>query len=650
VKLVITFTDRHDDPKTEGPWDTYWQSQQVSDIKVELNVPSITRIESVEQHNAFDYKRTEGTFVKPYIEIEERNGSPGIVMESEIAGVVSTKQVELISTSKDNWVRFYPQQTGTHSVSVIWNSFPAYAAYKRAKSVVARVHHVNGTSSTVYDQEPISSWLQLGTYELDANSYVDITGERESGDVLVDAIKVGNDVIPVFNRHDDYLSDGNFSLFVKDFWRQNPIGMRLEKGQATVAFITEPAIFMGGMSKTFELLYAFGENETAKSKLYSAPGTAGVKDHKDTLYFSYATNSQYDQLTNAVRENLLRYLEKQRSVGWRNWGDYQISSSYDDIEVWGNLQYDFGYGLLMLYIRTKDPDVWHLAQSAVYHLMDLDLVKFSPFIQKYNGSVHRKGEMPFEMSHVASEPIVPENFAFRSLYLYYLLTGDLFALESMKMSVDNFLEFTNSDSRIDFSSSGDRDTAWVLLGLLAGYKTFQNSVYLERATMVVEKLLEKQKAIGRLPGTQPVWQGQMIEALIKYYELTKDQRVQDAIVGHVTWLKDQAFSYNPSTGLYTMIYLMNSNSTITPLEPQWTDESNYFFLHLNAIWYAYESTKDESFKLLAEGLFQQAAKSQESFAGPRQASSFLSFPYYYLESNYSAKAPPDPPRNLMLIK
>jgi len=55
VKLVATFTDRHDKPRTEAQWDPYWKNQWVRDIKVTLQVPSVTRTEYVQQHNAFDY-------------------------------------------------------------------------------------------------------------------------------------------------------------------------------------------------------------------------------------------------------------------------------------------------------------------------------------------------------------------------------------------------------------------------------------------------------------------------------------------------------------------------------------------------------------------------------------------------------------------
>lgn len=638
VKLVLTFSDRHDKPKTEAQWDRYWETQIVSNIKVELNVPSVSRQIYIEQHNAFDFKKVDKIGTKPYFELEEKKGSPYIFQEYEnvMPDCKIEKQLRSTSSAKENWIRIYPMKMGTYPIVLKWGAYPGYAAYLSGKGILAKIHHSQGETDVVFDQDRNPPLIALGSYVFDDKSYIDITGERKSGTLLAKTIRIGDEVLNFFNRHDDFLSDKGFTLFVKDFWRNYPISMRLEKGKATVDFIKEPTIFMGGMGKTFEIMYSFGDSSSALKCLYAAPEIKNTDIFLDLLYFSLANSKEYTTLTDEVRLKLLPYLEAQRSLGWRNLGDYQIGNNYDQIEDWGNLQYDLAYGLLVLYIRSRDPEIWKLAQTSLYHMMDLVLVKFAPFLPKYNGSMHRKGEMKNSLSHVQSEPIVAQNFAFRGLYLYYQLTGDLFAYECAKMSVNNFLEFTISDSRLDYASHGDRDTAWILLGLLFGYEKFHDEKYFENASKVIVKLLDKEKPIGRLPGSQPVWQGQMVEALIKYYEITKDTKVKDAIIRHVTWLKNHAIAIDPATGRYKMIYLMNSIDFV-PNNPTWAEESNYFFLHLNAFMYVYELTKDISYKNLADSLFLQAANDEKGFPGPRQASSYLSFPFYYLEKDNLGK-------------
>ena len=630
VKLVLTVTDRHDSPKTEAQWDEYWKNQLVSHVKLALHVPGITRSVAVEQINSFSYKLNDEQGDHPYFEIAERKGSPpGFLVDTSEAGrATGVRQLVLSAKSSDNWLRFYPAREGTFPLALKWTKYPDFAAYMRAKGANAKIAGKNGEKRIVFDQEA-DSWMQLGDYPLDKKSYIELNGERRDGNLLIEAFKVGTEIVPPFQHHSGSLQDRDFSFAVKDFWKNYPISMQMVPGLAIVDCITEPAIFMGGMGKTFEIIYSFGESGEAVRKLYAPPPVADTARFSDSLYFSLAQNRNYQQLTDEVRKKLPTFLENQKSLGWRNWGDYQIGLSYDQTEDWGNLQYDLAYGLLVLYIRTQDPEMWNLAQAAVYHMMDIDLVKFSPFLAKYNGGMHRKGETPREFAHVATEPVVPQNFAFRGLYLYYLLTGDQFARDCAKMSVDNLLEFTTSESRIDFAAGGDRDTAWILLGLLFGYEKFGKELYLQRAMKVVQKLAEKEKSMGRLPGTQPVWQGQLLEALIRFYEITHDESVKEMLVRHTSWLKEYAFVRDPVSGRYSMVYLMKEKDKI-PQHPEMTDESNYFFLHLNALYYVSVLTQDSSLKKLADSLFLQACRENAEFQGPRQASSFLGFPFYYL--------------------
>lgn len=633
LKMTVTVCDRHDKPKTELPTDNYWQNQIISNLKLELEVPSVTKQIYVEQHNPFDSKQTTPAGSKPYIELEEKEGSPYLFTESPSSGTVSSRQIEFHPINKSNYVRFYPLQKGVLPLSVIWNGirFPDYAAYLRGKGIVARVRHADGVTNVTYDQDKQSgNWLDLGTFRFDEKSSVDITTERTSGALLIDAIRVGRQVQTIFNRHPDELVDGKFALFVKDFWRNYPIAMELRPGKAIVEFIKEPSIFMGGMGKTFEIIYSFGDHDVARKALYQPPEVGDLKKYQDSLHFSTATNPKFSALEKMVAKELIPSLDAQRSVGWRNWGDYQIGVSYGQNEDWGNLQYDLPYGLLVLYIRTRDPEVWHIAQASVYHLMDMDLVKYSPFAPKYNGSVHRKGEMHRSVSHVISEPVVPFNFAFRSLYLYYLLTGDPFALECTKMSVNNFLEFTINPSRIDFASNGDRDTAWILMGLVFGYEKFGDKKYLEAARKVVTRLLEKENILGRLPGDQPVWQGQMLEALIKYYDVTKDSKVQKAVIRHVQWLKEHAINYDKKNKKFRILYFIRNDGKAKQ-NYEWTEELNYLFLWLNSFAYVSSVTNEKIYMDFANQMFEMACKEQEKYKGPRFISSFLSFPYYYLE-------------------
>ena len=184
---------------------------------------------------------------------------------------------------------------------------------------------------------------------------------------------------------------------------------------------------------------------------------------------------RYDALLKIFAAHYREDLERMDSFGWRNWGDYQIGTSYSDksgivVEDWANEQYDLPNGLLMAWLRTGDPALWRYAQASVRHLMDLDLVKFNPFQDKLNGLVYRKGEMRRQRSHFDAEPITDQGFAFRSLLLYYQLTGEVWARDLAKQNIDRLVFYATT--RPQFVLNGGRPTAWMLRAALAGAEWF----------------------------------------------------------------------------------------------------------------------------------------------------------------------------------
>ena len=191
----------------------------------------------------------------------------------------------------------------------------------------------------------------------------------------------------------------------------------------------------------------------------------------------------------------------------------------------GQHQYDLPNGLLIAWLRTGDPSLWRYAQASVRHLMDLDLVKFYPFLDKLNGLVYRKGEMRRQRSHIDAEPITDQGFAFRSLLLYWQLTGETWARDLAKQNIDRLVFY--AVTRPQFVLHGGRPTAWMLRAALAGAEWFpkdRNNQYQLVADSIVRQLLDYYRDHKRLPGTQPVWQAQMIEGLAEYQRRTESRR------------------------------------------------------------------------------------------------------------------------------
>ena len=78
--------------------------------------------------------------------------------------------------------------------------------------------------------------------------------------------------------------------------------------------------------------------------------------------------------------------------------------------------------------------------------------------------------MPRARSHIGAEPIVDQGFAWRSLLLYYALTGEEWARDLAKQNIDRLVYYATT--RPKFVLDGGRPTAWMLRAALAGAEWF----------------------------------------------------------------------------------------------------------------------------------------------------------------------------------
>jgi hypothetical protein len=438
-------------------------------------------------------------------------------------------------------------------------------------------------------------------------------------------------------RHDGVVSDGPIALAVKDFWQHHP--MTLFRTPSTIGWqaIERPEEYTGGMGLTLETLIALDGNATAASAALYAPPPRDVKLRLHPVDGSLAHGAigdRYDALIRIFASHYGEALERQDNFGWRNWGDYQIGNSYTEkssgspIEDWANEQYDLPNGLLVAWLRTGDPALWRWAQASVRHTMDLDLVKFYPFLDKLNGLVYRKGEMRRARSHIDAEPITDQGFAFRSLLLYWQLTGENWARDLAKQLIDRLVFY--AVTRPQFVLNGGRPTAWMLRAALAGAEWFpkdRDHQYQLVADGIVRQLLDYYHAHKRLPGRQPVWQAQMTEGLAEYQRRTERTDVADMIVGQVRHLLTDAVRRRKDGGFDFMYCYVASNDC----GDQWTDEDNYAFLWLSSVAAAYRLSHDPFFAKWGTDLFTFGEAKMREHRDPRSWTSALAFPHWFVE-------------------
>jgi hypothetical protein len=259
--------------------------------------------------------------------------------------------------------------------------------------------------------------------------------------------------------------------------------------------------------------------------------------------------------------------------------------------------------------------------------MDLDLVKFNPFQDKLDGLVYRKGEMPRSRTHIGAEPIVDQGFAWRSLLLYYSLTGEEWARDLAKQNIDRLVYYATT--RPNFVLEGGRPAAWMLRGALAGAEWFPDDRthdYQKTADEIVRLLVGSFKEHGRLPGRQPVWEGQIVEGLAEYHRRTQRADVAAVIVGEARHLLADAIRRRPDGG-FDVRYCYEERQC----GKMWTDEENYLFLWLGSIAYAGAISGDARLVQWADALYAYGEKRMLKRRDARGWTSVLAFPYLYVD-------------------
>jgi hypothetical protein len=639
ARLVLTLTDRHDRSPGEQS-DKYWKNRTLAHWRLEVGAPD-GHPSQVTQHNSYSYSSPGG----PWIEVVSKSGAP-YQWTRNVSDYTPRDSFELVHAAGDpaNQIVWHPGVTGPVELTALVKPFQSGAAYQNCGGASYEIVDAAGKVHAVAGDQT-KEVIPLGRFTLGTGSIVRLkamsSAPNKSGNVLAGPLRVvpqsgmpgaAFEIAPGA-RHDGVLHDGPLTIALKDFWQHHPVTLfRTEKTIGWQA-IEAPEEYTGGMGLTLETMLAIdGPPAAARAALY-APPERKLPPGWSAVDGSLGANARYDALVKLFAERLTPSLESLDDFGWRNWGDYQIGTSYtlngENVEDWGNLQYDLPLGALMAWMRTGDPALWDFAQASVRHLMDIDLVKFSPFEDKINGLVYRKGEMPRRRSHIAAEPIVSESFAYRSLLLYAHLTGEEWPRDLAKQLIDRLCYYVRT--RPQFVLWGGRDTSWMLRGPLAGAAEFGqrgSQPYQDVADTVVKQLVDYYQANGRLPGKQPVWQGQILEGLAIYNQRTPRPEVARIIVDYSRKLLTDSLRQAPD-GQYEFMYCFpNAGKDCGDV---WSKDENYLYLWLGGISAAARISHDPFFSRWADKLFTYGEAKMRDRRDIRAWTAALAFPSLYLE-------------------
>ena len=651
VGLSLTVTDRHDKTKTEGHYHPSWKERKISNLHIKLDSIATLPINNYLQHNSY----SGGSKFDSFVEVISRTGVPYKWKRSN----VSTNQLQHPNVGQsENKIIWHLKHSGSANLEASFVPFPQGRPDLIANNISYIVKHADGIDTVEIDLQNQSP-IQLGQYNFDEDSTVTLVDSGDTGIMLADYITIKpednskNKVIQLSKKlEDNVLQAAPLTLLVQDLWKNHPIEVYSTSHNIGIKAIKDPTILMGGMGKTFDIgISIAGTADDALALFNSPPSTIPDLSNWNDIDGHMSSTPEFLGLLGKVNQVVDTRDVLDDNFGWKNWGDFQIGNNYTNssgvqIEDWASLQVDLPTGLLFSWLNTKDPQLWLRAKAAIRHSMDIDIVKFMPFRDKYAGASHRKGTCPVAESHICTEPVIDFSFGWRGLLLYNLITGEQWAKDVAQMQIDNSAYIAKT--RKSYLLNGGRPAAWALRALIYGEKFFPegtrylsentetpmpaHSSYREILDDVMTDLIALIIDIKKFPGYQPVWAGQGIETLAEYHQLTGNNDAKTAITLAVDHLMA---STRDNNGVLEVMYNENTQ--------QWVRLSNYGWLWLSSITYAYDLTKDQKYQDFGDKLYQQSLINLENEKSIRGWTSAIGSPWLYVKEMIGEPRLPLPP-------
>ena|GEM_PF-3147876 len=214
-----------------------------------------------------------------------------------------------------------------------------------------------------------------------------------------------------------------------------------------------------------------------------------------------------------------------------------------------NMAYDFPHALYLHFFRTGDLKSLEVAEEALAHLRDIDIIHFAvdrKFVGAGRTNPVANPSLPGDMQPSPTW----DSYKNESLFDSFLLTGNRAALEVGRLSVQHAMIYDGLDFVRDSCSLGN-----ALFGLLTGYEVFGDRRFLQRADWVVDSAHAWQdgdiEALKRLNARlaarwvqnsgdsygSDFWSyGIAWEGLKQYYELTSKAEVPGHLKRSADWM------------------------------------------------------------------------------------------------------------------
>lgn len=257
---------------------------------------------------------------------------------------------------------------------------------------------------------------------------------------------------------------------------------------------------MAGMNFTEEMIYDFsGEPAAAREPVAVIPRTWYARTgvirgiSADNLSEAFDRNAAAE-----VRRHLKRKAE-QREYGFLNYGDWFGERGGN----WGNNEYDFAYGLLTLFARTGERDIYRLGLLAARHQADVDVIHATPRREFLGGdNIHGVGHTGW-MSSPHGKPKewyggIQQAYANAlnghswcgGMFTAWNMSGRAETGDSALLLAAHFMQ--DSGKPYLLNRGNTRSHGWMLEGLMQAYDATGEEKYLSAAAKVAENLFKAQ--------------------------------------------------------------------------------------------------------------------------------------------------------------
>jgi hypothetical protein len=311
--------------------------------------------------------------------------------------------------------------------------------------------------------------------------------------------------------------------------------------------------------------------------------------------------AEYDAWAASLFEAYEASIVAQRDYGAMNWGDWFGERGCN----WGNHEYDTPRQFMVQFARTGDPRYFHTGEVAARHMSEVDVVHFiNADLKKYFET-----ETPFRQGCITEPGLVHEHSVghvggfhtvdtIRKLYLElrvgdtdrpylcldpynlghvftdgmmyaYFLTGDAWIKETLDRIGDHLARLVE-ERKFQFKghSHCGRENGWTILALAACYELEHNARYLNAMKTLAEDALEEQdpncggwlynlghghcNCVKKKHVGEATFIGCIrLNGLYRYYKLSGDERIPEAIKRAVTHIHHDTWNETAQGWRYT---------------------------------------------------------------------------------------------------